>query len=179
MILFLALNDEEKSQLRGIYEQYGKAMLSIAYKILKDTHEAQDVVQVSFEKIADILPKLKAMDPKKSKSYIFMIVKNHAIDVYNKRLKVSYLEPEYINDLVDESEHNVDVAMLDFENAQEMAKRLDQINSKYATVITLKYYLELSHKEIAETLACSEGNVRILLHRAKASLKLLLSEEVN
>lgn len=178
-MFFFALNDNERNEMRYIYERYNKVMLNIAYDVLKDKFKSQDIVQSSFEKISKILYRMEEWGEKKFIQYIYVIVRNKAIDRYKKRLKIVYLEPSDLNDIKNDSEIDIDVRLIQFENSVEMAANLDKINSRYSSIITLKYYMDLSNKEIADTIGLTEANVRVLLHRAKRTLKKLLEKEIS
>jgi len=51
---------------------------------------------------------------------------------------------------------------------------VEKLPEKYRDVITLRYYLDLSHKEIAKIMHIKTKYVSTLLNRAKANLRLLM-----
>lgn len=54
---------------------------------------------------------------------------------------------------------------------------LKQLPKRYNVILYLFYYEDYSIKEIAEILKLKEGNVKVLLHRARLALKKQLEEE--
>ena len=73
MLLFLMniYDDEIRHELEEIYELYKNDMLYVSNNILRDYHEAENVVQTTILKIADNLDKIKG----KSSSHAFLFAK--------------------------------------------------------------------------------------------------------
>lgn len=179
MLFFAMLDINESSTLEAIYHEHGRQLINIAYGILNDQHESQDAVQQSFEKLMKSRKRIDLTDYGRVLGYLRIVVRNQAIDLYNLKKRVSYTEPEKIIDLDMIDDFEIDKDLLQFEKSKEFALKLDKINPRYSAVITLKYYLELENNEIATALDCTESNVRVLLYRAKKSLRNLLLSEVS
>ena len=86
MYMSLIDNEDDKIKFEDIYNKYKKMMFWIANQILKDERDIEEVVQDSFIKIIRNLDKIEKINSKKTKSFISIIVKNTAIDVYRKNL---------------------------------------------------------------------------------------------
>ena len=88
MIMYMSLidNEDDKIKFEDIYGKYKKMMFWIANQILNDERDIEEVVQDSFIKIIRNLDKIEKINSKKTKSFISIIVKNTAIDVYRKNL---------------------------------------------------------------------------------------------
>lgn len=179
MFLLALLEIKESEVLETVYRENGREFLKIAYTILKDTHEAQDVVQASFEKLVKCRKSIDLTDRDRIKGYLYTVVRNQAIDFYNKKKKIVYVEPTKLININIQDEVEIDNNLLAIENRKEFALLLDKINPRYSAILTLKYYLELGNSEIATTLDCTETNARVLLHRAKKSLKEVLLNGVS
>lgn len=178
-MIFLALIDSDESVvLEQVYKEQSKKYLGIAYAVLKDFHEAQDVVQLSFEKLVKNRKAIDLTDKDRVVAYLYTVVRNQAIDVYKRKKKIEYTHDTDYYRLANQDEISIDKNLLELEKREEITKKLDLINHRYSTVLTLKYYLDLSNQEIAKSMDCSELNVRVLLHRARQSLKKILTNEV-
>jgi len=102
------------------------------------------------------------------KNWIFTIARNHIIDHYRSFKEVVDIEavsntlaaPEKIA-----SELNVTL------DASYVIYALDHLSANQQEVLKLKFISDWSNKEIAEFLDKSEGNVRVLIHRALHALK--------
>jgi RNA polymerase sigma-70 factor (ECF subfamily) len=54
---------------------------------------------------------------------------------------------------------------------------LDQLPYAYRAPLVLRFYNDLSYKEIAEVLSLPEGTVKTRIHRAKVQLKQVLEKD--
>lgn len=60
---------------------------------------------------------------------------------------------------------------------EDLSYALNKLPKKYALILHLFYYEDLSIKEIAKTLELKEGNVGVLLQRTRNKLKAILEKE--
>ena len=60
---------------------------------------------------------------------------------------------------------------------EDLSYALNKLPKKYSLILHLFYYEDLSIKEIAKTLEIKEGNVGVLLQRARNKLKAILEKE--
>ncbi len=174
--LLLMIEDQGKrDKLEELYLTYRKELYYVAYQILHDYHDAEDVLQNAFIKISKHLDKISEIKCKKTRGYLVIIVRNLSFDRYNEKKKtvpIDFLdntEEEMVSD-VSLEEH-----VLHLERGKEMADALSKINTGYADVLTLKYYYELSNTEIGDFLNIPVDIVSVRLNRAKSALKKILS----
>ena len=64
---------------------------------------------------------------------------------------------------------------LALENKTILLRSLYDLNTKYRLAIVLRYFENYSIRDIAETLNCSEGVVKNMLHRSLQKLKKYLT----
>jgi RNA polymerase sigma-70 factor (ECF subfamily) len=180
MLAFLSVieNDVVRSHLEELYLLYNKELVHVANKILKDYHEAEDIVQTAFIKVADYLDENIDVKCNKTKGLIVIIVRNLSINQYNKRKRRATANiDDFTNVISDESEVTPEINILRLDQSQEVARLMDNINEGYADILTLKYLYEYTDKEIAEILSMSEGSVRTKLTRARQACKDVLGGE--
>lgn len=180
MLAFLSVieNDVVRSHLEELYLLYNKELVHVANKILKDYHEAEDVVQTAFIKVADCLDENIEVKSNRTKGLIVMIVRNLSINQYNKRQRRATGNIDDLLDVIsDDSVVTPEINVLRLDQSQEVARLLDNINKGYADILTLKYLYEYSDKEIASILSMSEGSVRTKLTRARQACKDILGGE--
>ncbi len=178
MLVFLMTieNNQSKDILENIYLKYHKKMYYIAYEVLKNEHDAQDVVQTSIIKLLKYIDKINDVECNETKSLIATIVRHTAIDLYRKKKKQPLINYEKASSLADESAPSLDDMVIRLSDAKMLAEQLSKLKSEYADILTLKYYYDFDDKEIAKILGISYGNVRIRLNRAKTKLKKLMTE---
>lgn len=63
------------------------------------------------------------------------------------------------------------------EEKHDLYSAIDQLSERYQTVIILKYFSDLSIKEIAFIMNIPEGSVKAYLSRARNELKDMLKED--
>jgi len=85
--IYLSIIDSEqdKNKFEILYTTYRKLMFYVANRILKDQYLAEDAVHQAFIKIIENLDKIEDVHCHKTKSYIVIIVRNNAINMYNRR----------------------------------------------------------------------------------------------
>lgn len=178
-MLFLGIvldNEPTRNKVEEIYRQYRKLLFYTAYSILKDYHEAEDVVHMAIIKICDHLDKIENIDCNKTKAFLVIIVRNIAINIYNKKRRISDICMDKLVNVAD-NYINPEEYMLKIENADWVARKLASLNPEYADILVLRYTYQFSIEEIAYLLNTSEGNVRVKLHRARKALHEIMKGE--
>jgi RNA polymerase sigma-70 factor (ECF subfamily) len=159
-----------------LYNQYCNGMLIVATRFMKDTMEAEDVVQEAFIKAFSKLEQYKA--EVSFGAWLKRIVINRCIDVLKaKRQRLIELEDHHLN-VVDadyESEWLVDDC-ISIDNVKEA---IAQLPEKYKYVVMLYLIEGYDHQEISEILNISEVASRTQLSRGKQKLQLVLKTKKN
>ena len=174
MIMYMSLidNEDDKIKFEDIYGKYKKMMFWIANQILNDERDIEEVVQDSFIKIIRNLDKIEKINSKKTKSFISIIVKNTAIDVYRKNLS-NKVEVELDDNFIFPSDELKEVEIEGLNNIEIAIMKLTEI---YKEVFLLKYSHELENNEIAKLLNIKESTVRVRLARGKEKLEFILNK---
>ena len=156
-----------------LYKLYSKAMLNIAFRIVGNIGEAEDILQEAF---VDAFNKLK--DFRQDTTFglwLKQIVVNRSINLLRKRrLDLVDLDGEQIENIAEE-----DVG--DEEETQYQAARvkdaMKELPDGYRLVISL-YLLEgYDHEEIGQILNISENTSRTQFLRAKRKLLEILQRK--
>jgi RNA polymerase sigma-70 factor (ECF subfamily) len=107
---------------------------------------------------------------------LYRIARNRVIDFYRQRASRGEVESLAPNDeiLADTRDQfgKLD-AKLDVEA---LAPALRSLKDEYREVLVMKYIDELDNDEIAEAIGKTQGNVRVLLHRAMNALRGLATD---
>ncbi len=147
---------------------YYKIMYRVAVSVLENDSEAADIVQEAMLKLYDRKDKLDNV--KDIKSYCLTVVRNTSINVMRGRKELS--SSEVIYDRVSEEDIHSSIECKDIHGyVDSVMKRLPSDQHK---VLKLSAYGGLSNAEIADLLGISQGNVRVLLSRARSKIKELL-----
>ena len=173
--IYLAMLDgeEEKSKFESLYLTYRKLMFHVANGILNDEGLAEDAVHQAFLKILENFDKVGEISCHKTRSYVVIIVRNAAINMYNSRKRHPAVPIE----------ETVFCAAGNFpeqtENLDGLTKAVLKLPAIYKDALKLKYVQEFSSAEIAEMLGVSEAAVRKRLERARRMLEEILGREGN
>lgn len=158
---------------------YERPVYNLAYRMLNNSKEAEDVAQEAFLKA---YMNLHRYDPSRSfKTWLLSITSNHCIDVLRKRrLTWLSLEDEQLPPhpaLVSAPQANPEVVALTHELSQQIQLLLDHLPEEYRIVVVLRYWNDLSYTEIAEMLQTTESAIKSRLFRARQTLAKLIETE--
>ena len=162
---------DRKAQF-DLYKQYAKAMFNTCFRILKDSAEAEDVMQEGF---------LKAFQNIETYSgtvsfgaWLKKVIVNTALDTLRKR-RIEFIDIESIKTSVRNEENVEDEDDLRFQ-VEQAKKAILSLPDGYRIVLSL-YLLEgYDHDEIAEILGVSASTSRSQLARARKKLIEVLKE---
>ena len=153
---------------------YGSIMHGVAFKILKNEVDADEVVQETLFKLFrnGTIPDL---DDETIVAKLSAAVKNMALDFYTKVVKRQTIHYE---DVVDSEESvsgrpSMENAVTDRIVLQQCIEKLPRLQKEY---IQLKYDQDLSIEEIARLKGKSEKSVYATLERAIARLRVMMNE---
>ena len=159
-----------------LYRQYCDGMLIVALRFVKDTMEAEDIVQEAFIKAFSRLDQYRA--EVSFGAWLKRIVVNRCIDVLkSKKQRLVELEEHHLNvvDAKDENEWLVD----DDITIEDIKSAIEELPEKYRYVVMLYLIEGYDHSEISEILNISEVASRTQLSRGKQKLQTVLKTEKN
>lgn len=174
--LFQLETDREKEFFAAIYEAHVKEMYYIAYNILHNPSDAEDIVQETFLTLMKHVDKLIDNEPHKVWAYISTTVKHKSLNVLRHKQLLEEVELDETWMQEDILEDGPDLLLEGYEQKEAMVKLLKQLKPPYKEVLTLQYYHEMSTAEIAELLGKSPDNIRHISKRAKKALQSLLKK---
>jgi RNA polymerase sigma factor (sigma-70 family) len=140
---------------------YADNVYRFILKNIKQTEDAQDVVQSAFEKL---WINRNNVDALKAKSYLFTIAYHQMIDNIRKTKKISYKE-----ELPETS------AGMELQPQRYLRKQLEMalatLNDVQRNLVLLKDYEGYSYEEIGEITSLTASQVKVYLHRARMILR--------
>ncbi|MFY9241414.1 MAG: RNA polymerase sigma factor [Polaribacter sp.] len=165
-------SSDKNAQLE-LYKAYYKAMYNSAYRILKDSFEAEDIMQEAF------LTAFTKMDSYKGEvtfgAWLKRIVINKSLTQLKKNKRYKEVKMEVIpnGEIQDEA---INYAGL---NPKMVLNSLHNLKDNYRVVLTLNLIEGFDYEEIAQILNYTNENVRTTISRAKKKLKqVLLAENI-
>ena len=161
-------SSDKNAQLE-IYNAYYKAMYNSAYRILKDSFEAEDLMQEAF---LTAFTKLHAYKGEVSfGAWLKRIVINKSLTQLKKNNRYQEVKMEVIpnNEIEDEAINYTGL------NPKMVLNTLQSLKDNYRIVLTLNLIEGFDYEEIAQILNYSNENVRTTISRAKKKLKQVLT----
>ena len=164
----------DQQAFRAIYQQYGKAIYSLAYRVLQNATLAEEVTQDTFLKIWG---QKAQWDPEKGtlKNWLLAITHFTAIDRLRQERRQPNLHPHPIEDLEGEmpiSRHE------DWQENLVLRMLVTQLPEEQAFLIDLAFFQGMTHAEISSKTTIPLGTVKTRLRSALQRLRELWLESV-
>lgn len=164
--LVLEIKHNNKIALEKLYNRYNKLVYGIAFSILKNKEDSEDVVQTVFSKLY-ILEKDK-LPTDKIGTWLYTVTKNEALLLLRKNNNDVNLDTIY--DLEDEN-NEIDK----FINKDSYNRLINGLNQKEQEVVSLKILSNFTFKEIGELLGESANTIKWRYYKSIYSLRIMLS----
>jgi RNA polymerase sigma factor (sigma-70 family) len=159
--------------LNQLLDQYKDVAFSIAFRILKNKDDAEDVVQDSFVKVFKSIKQFR--NESRFSTWLYRIV-------YNESIRALKCDSHFIYSDVHENDAVVDYPMIDdalqnlvtTERKKIIREALDQLHANESLVLTLFYLEEKNIREIHKITQLSKTNIKVIMHRARKNLYTIL-----
>jgi len=167
--------NNRKAQLQ-LYNQYCDGMFVVANRFVKDTLEAEDIVQEAFIKAFAKLDQYKAEVT--FGAWLKRIVINKSIDLLKSK-KQQMLELDEVHLKVVDASYEDEWLVDDAITLNEVKDAISKLPDKYKYVVMMFLIEGYDHQEISEILNITEVASRTQLSRGKTKLKELLKLQHN
>jgi RNA polymerase sigma-70 factor (ECF subfamily) len=159
-----------------LYQTHGKAVFSLAYRILQNAALAEEVTQDTFLKV---WRQTTHWDPEKGrlKNWLLAIAHFTAID----RLRREKRQPALHPDPIEDSDETMLVGRGDamWQEGTALRQCLSQLPKEQAALIDLAFYQGMSHSEIASATQLPLGTVKTRLRTGLQRLRELWFDSVS
>ncbi len=163
------LRGKQSAQLE-IYKRYYKAMYNTAFRILKNSCDAEDMMQESF---LIAFTKLNTFKGEVTfGAWLKRIVINKCLTQLKKNKRFGDIKLEVVR-TEDVAEEEIDFSDID---AKTVLSKIKKLKSNYRIALTLLYIEGYDYEEISEIMEISYQNSRTTVSRAKNKLRKLLTE---
>jgi RNA polymerase sigma-70 factor, ECF subfamily len=151
----------DREAFEMIIRTHSRTLFAIAYGILQNREEAEDVVQDSLVKAWKT--RWRVRDAERFPAWLCTIARHRAHDMARKRR----LAPFSHETLETSETKTVDATAMD----QQLRAALTALPELHRTAVTLRYFEEMDYRTIENTLGLTNGALRGILGRALASLR--------
>src|SRR5947207_11904021 len=167
-----AVKGGDPSSYDYLVSKYMKRVVSIAWGIVRNAHDAEDLAQEAFVKAYRTIGRFKTGQP--FGPWIYRIVTNLALDVVKHRKRFRHEELRDIEPAA--RRDDADLAARSGELAVRIDAAIESLPEMQRVVARLYLVEEFGHAEIAEMTGLSQGTVRSHLSLARGKLKERLSD---
>ncbi len=162
----------ERERFHKLFVAYREAVFKMAHAILRNREEAMDVVQDTF---------LKAMEKGESfqkspsvKGWLLKVARNLSIDRYRRRRAVPLEEGNSLlqargSDRMSRAEE------MDMKGV--IREIFPQLPPREQEVFALRYYEDMTLREISAEIGVAEGTVKTLHHRVLTRIRVLVADK--
>ena len=164
--LFIEIKHNNNIAFEKLYNRYNKLVYGIAFSILKNKEDSEDIVQIFFSKLYS-LEKNKLPSTNEA-SWIYTTTKNECITLLKK--KKNNIELNYIYEIEDTNDELNKI--IDRDNYNRLISKLNNIEKQ---IISLKILSNFSFTEISKLLHIPTGTVKWRYYKGLHTLKILLS----
>jgi RNA polymerase sigma-70 factor (ECF subfamily) len=159
--------------MRSLYDENKERILKLALGYSRNMEDAEEILQETFAKAFVALKKNKLRNNRSFPFWLNRIGINTSLDLVKKRAKVQ-LEKIDADQTI--SEEHCGGSTPEQESIREetgllIEQALQILSPKQRVIFTMKHFQHLKIREIAESLGCSEGNIKQQLFRAVRRLK--------
>ena len=184
MFLLILSDEKSKSKYCKMYVLHENVMIRLAMNILKDQKYSEDVVQECFLAMLEnenLMQKLGEPDSPATKSYLMMMVKSKAINLYRKikRQMAVINDDDNLLYTVEDKSSDVETILANAGLLTDAKEYLSILDPQDINIMTLKYYKGFQNTEIAESIGIDSNLVGVRLYRAKKKLAMEIEKKKN
>jgi len=159
---------------RELVQKTQDEVYNLAYHVLGNSQEAEDIVQEVYLRVWRALPGFRG--EARFSSWLYRITLNACLNRRRElRTQLHVLDAEEALEQLAAPAHENPVELaIEHERKASLWRAVSRLPRKYRLVLTMFYQQQLSYKEIAEHLALPLGTVKAHLNRARRALAGLL-----
>ena len=161
-------------QFKRIWIPLSSSFYNVALHFLEDEADAEDAVQDLYVRLWNSKDDLeKVLNPK---AYGLTLIRNICIDrIRQKNIRRSEeLTEDRTGHITSPPE---DIKASDRESARRLLKAMQMLPQQQRTVMFCRFFKDMDIKDIARQTGLSNVNVRVMITRARSTLKKLLKTE--
>jgi len=157
---------------RYLLDTFWLYVYSYQLKNVQNENDAEDITIQTFSKAFDKIDTFN--ENYEFKTWLITISKNIRIDFFRKRATLvdtvtAQKYTEEVQQIIDDAPTPEDKIIKE-QNLEKLLKDIKKLKPKYQEVIHLRFFQELSYKEIAEQINEPINNIKVKLLRAKKLL---------
>lgn len=150
---------------KKVFLPYHQKLYRIAYRIVQNTANAEDIVQESFIKLWNKRDELENID--NTEAFAIIILRNTCLD-YLRKTKNDY-HTSYDADIPETVSLSTQIEIQD--DAKYVKSLINKLPEQQRQVMMLKHWDGYTDEEIESMTGISPGNIRVILSRARKTIR--------
>jgi len=149
---------------KKIYLPYHKKLYRIAYRMVENQPDAEDIVQETYIKLWQ--KRNDTDEIENTESFAVAVLKNTCLDFLRK------MKPEIVDlTALNQKAGFLETEIEDKEKLEYVETIVKQLPEQQQQLIRLRHYEDLSVKEIEERTGLKTGNIKVIISRARKTIK--------
>ncbi len=150
---------------KKVFLPYHQKLYRIAYRIVQNSDNAEDIVQETFIKLWNKRHDMQTID--NTEAFAIIILRNTSLDFLRKTKNDNHTDYD-----VDIPETESLSKKLELQDEAEQVKALiNNLPDQQRQVMMMKHWDEYSDEEIEQATGISPGNIRVILSRARKTIR--------
>ena len=150
-------------QFHGLVDQHGPTLYRVAFRMMGNRHDAEDVVQDAFRSVWNSRDRFDA--DKGERAWLISILRRRVVDRWRRKK-----QPMPLSDHDDNTPEVAAPTEPDQGLSDEMQSALDSLSKELREAILLVVVGELTHQEAADLLKVPLGTILSRVSRARKKL---------
>lgn len=164
-ILVLIRNRSSREQgYRQLMNRYQEMMYQHIRRIVRDHEDTNDVLQNTFIKVFKHIDKFEGRSS--LYTWMFRIATNEALSHQAKRKRMQLVDAGETKDTGLENSLRAEKQLAPETIGELLTAALESLPDKQKSVFNLRYYEEMSYRQMSELLGTSEGALKASFHHA-------------
>jgi RNA polymerase sigma-70 factor (ECF subfamily) len=176
--LMLRVKQGDTAAFTELVDKYKQPVMNVAYRMLRDTTEAEDLAQAVFVQVFKAADRYRVSS--KFSTWLFTIARNLCLNEIRRRARHQVesmdaphpeQEDQPLHQFEDKQTASPPERLLHGELEDKIEQALAELPDNQRLAIVLCRQEELSYEEIARVLGCSVSATKSLIHRGRETLK--------
>jgi len=162
----------------ALVEKYGARIVNLAYQMIGDRHQAEDVAQEAFVRAYKALPRFERKA--KFSSWLYQITLNLCKDHLKSRSRrARSADEEHLANVDADPRDEAPRQIVENELSQKMREAINQLPVLYRESFVLRHLQGLDYADVAAITEVPADTVRVRAYRAREMLRQSLSKNVD
>lgn len=171
----------DKSAISTLINKHNRRVRDYLYTMVKDRDIADDIAQETFIKAIKVIDEGRYTDNGKFLSWVLRIAHNRALDYFRSQktnTKVNESSTGYnVLGTIKYADKSVEESIISEQTAAEIRSLVELLPEEQKEVVMLRYYSDLSFKEIAEQTGVSINTALGRMRYALINIRRMIKEK--